>query len=122
MRFPSDFCTFVLQPYSSWSCSPAELHYASDCGAKVQTIIQSAMKTAGNVILQFELLSTYYSKISCKMSYMPKNQDARTRARKLFEIQSNGVEPHNSTIRAIFEIFKIFVICEICVTLLISMW
>jgi hypothetical protein len=62
----------VLQPYSSWSCSPAELHYASDCGAKVQTIIQSAMKTAGNVILQFELLSTYYSKISCKMSYMPK--------------------------------------------------
>ena len=71
MRFPSDFCTFVLQPYSSWSCSPAELHYASDCGAKVQTIIQSAMKTAGNVILQFELLSTYYSKLSCKMSYTP---------------------------------------------------
>ena len=71
MRFPSDFCTFVLQPYSSWSCSPAELHYASDCGAKVQTIIQSAMKTAGNVILQFEPLNTYYSKLSCKMSYTP---------------------------------------------------
>ena len=71
MRFPSDFCTFVLQPYSSWSCSPAELHYASGCGAKVQTIIQSAMKTAGNVILQFEPLSTYYSKLSCKMSYTP---------------------------------------------------
>jgi hypothetical protein len=25
----------ALQSYSSWSCSPAELHYASDCGAKV---------------------------------------------------------------------------------------
>ena len=29
------------------------------------------MKTAGNVILQFEPLSTYYSKLSCKMSYTP---------------------------------------------------
>ncbi len=83
MRFPSDFCTFVLQPYSSWSCSPAELHYASDCGAKVQTIIQSAMKTAGNVILQFELLSTYYSKLSCKMSYTPNFAAMREEGLKL---------------------------------------
>ena len=29
------------------------------------------MKTAGNVILQFEPLNTYYSKLSCKMSYTP---------------------------------------------------
>ena len=47
-------------------------------------------------------------------------------AKDLFEIQSNGVEPHKSTIRAIFKIFLIFVvfvvraakICEICVTLI----
>ena len=64
----------ALQPYSSWSCSPAELHYASDCGAKVQTLMKSAKKTEGKVILQFELLSTYYSNSSCKMSYTPKTE------------------------------------------------
>ena len=34
---PAHACRLV-QSYSSWSCSPAELHYASDCGAKVQTL------------------------------------------------------------------------------------
>ena len=71
MRFPSDFCTFVLQPYSSWSCSPAELHYASDCGAKVQNWLESGKCKEGKNTLQFELLTTYLSKIPCKMSYMP---------------------------------------------------
>ena len=59
------------QSYSSWSCSPAELHYASDCGAKVLRIIQTAKNKTTKFILQFELLSTNYSKISCKMSYTP---------------------------------------------------
>ena len=72
MRFPSDFCTFVLQPYSSWSCSPAELHYASDCGAKVQNWLESGKCKEGKNTLQFELLTTYLSKIPCKMSYTPK--------------------------------------------------
>ena len=71
MRFPSDFCTFVLQPYSSWSCSPAELHYASDCGAKVQNWLESGKCKEGKNTLQFELLTTYLSKIPCKMSYTP---------------------------------------------------
>ena len=31
---PAHSCRFA-QSYSSWSCSPAEPHYASDCGAKV---------------------------------------------------------------------------------------
>jgi len=30
---PAHTCRFT-QAYSSWSCSPAELHYASDCGCK----------------------------------------------------------------------------------------
>ena len=70
---PAHACRFV-QSYSSWSCSPAELHYASDCKAKVQILFDLAMKNAEKVILQFELLSTYYSKKSCKMSYTPKFQ------------------------------------------------
>ena len=72
MRFPSDFCTFVLQPYSSWSCSPAELHYASDCGAKVQIMVDMPMENLGKISLQFVLLNTYYSETACKMSYTPK--------------------------------------------------
>jgi len=40
--------------------------------AKVLTLVQKAKKTAEKVILQFELLNTYYSKLSCKMSYTPK--------------------------------------------------
>ena len=40
--------------------------------AKVLTLVQKAKKTAEKVILQFELLNTYYSKSSCKMSYTPK--------------------------------------------------
>ncbi|MBQ4023341.1 MAG: hypothetical protein II612_04985, partial [Prevotella sp.] len=47
-------------------------HYASDCGAKVLHIKQTAKNKATKVILQFELLSTNYSKSSCKMSYTPK--------------------------------------------------
>jgi hypothetical protein len=55
---------------------------------------------------------------------------ARTREKKLFEIQPNGVEPHNITVRVIFKNFLIFVVFviraakirEICVTLFISMW
>ena len=39
--------------------------------AKVLTLVQKAKKTAEKVILQFELLNTYYSKLSCKMSYTP---------------------------------------------------
>ena len=31
---PAHTCRFA-QPYSSWSCTPAEPHYASGCGAKV---------------------------------------------------------------------------------------
>jgi len=34
---PAHSCRFA-QSYSSWSCSPAEPHYASDCGAKVKTL------------------------------------------------------------------------------------
>ena len=60
------------QDYSSWSCSPAELHYASDCGTKVQIMIGVAMKNPGKGSLQFELLNTYYSKIACKMSHTPR--------------------------------------------------
>ena len=40
--------------------------------AKVLTLVQKAKKTAEKVILQFELLNTYYSKSSYKMSYTPK--------------------------------------------------
>ena len=32
-------CRFI-QSYSSWSCSPAELHYASDCMAKVYKLFE----------------------------------------------------------------------------------
>ena len=68
---PAHSCRFA-QSYSSWSCSPAELHYASDCGTKVQTIIQIAKKSTLKGGLQFELLVTYYSKTACNLSYTPK--------------------------------------------------
>ena len=38
---PAHTCRFA-QPYSSWGCSPAEPHYASDCGAKVAISFQTA--------------------------------------------------------------------------------
>jgi len=68
---PAHSCRFA-QSYSSWSCSPAELHYASDCGTKVHTRFVLAIKITEKIILQFELLNTYYSKKSCKLSYTPK--------------------------------------------------
>ena len=67
---PAHSCRFI-QSYSSWSCSPAELHYASDCGTKVQILVNMAMENPEKISLQFELLNTYYSKIACKMSHTP---------------------------------------------------
>ena len=89
MRFPSDFCTFVLQPYSSWSCSPAELHYASDCGAKVQNWLESGKCKEGKNTLQFELLTTYLSKIPCKMSYTP-NFSLRVYSKRLITLSATS--------------------------------
>ena len=60
------------QSYSSWSCSPAELHYASDCNAKVRNWPESDKSKERKSTLQFELLTTYHSKSPCKMSYTPK--------------------------------------------------
>ena len=70
---PAHSCRFA-QSYSSWSCSPAEPHYASYCGTKVHTRFGLAIKITEKIILQFELLNTYYSKKSCKMSYTPKKR------------------------------------------------
>lgn len=36
---PAHTCRFT-QSYSSWSCSPAEPHYASDCMAKVYKLFE----------------------------------------------------------------------------------
>ena len=38
---PAHTCRFA-QPYSSWSCTPAEPHYASGCGAKVAIPYENA--------------------------------------------------------------------------------
>jgi len=65
---PAHSCRFI-QSYSSWSCSPAELHYASDCGVKVQIMVDMPMENLGKISLQFVLLNTYYSETACKMSY-----------------------------------------------------
>ena len=67
---PAHACHFV-QSYSSWSCSPAELHYASDCETKIHIFSQMSIKNVKKVSLQFELLNTYYSNSACKMSYTP---------------------------------------------------
>ena len=48
----------ALQSYSSWSCSPAELHYASDCGAKVIASVD------------IDKLHTTIS--ACKLTYTPR--------------------------------------------------
>ena len=71
MRFPSDFCTFVLQPYSSWSCSPAELHYASDCGAKIINPENTDKQIQNFLILQFDPLKQSTTKLSCNLTYTP---------------------------------------------------
>ena len=68
---PAHACRCV-QSYSSWSCSPAELHYASDCGAKIQNPLFNTKNLKMKYSLQFELLNTYYSKITCNLSYTPK--------------------------------------------------
>lgn len=70
IEVPAHACRFV-QSYSSWSCSPAELRYASDCGAKVQSYLCTAKKLTMKCGLQFELLTTNFSKLACKMSYTP---------------------------------------------------
>ena len=38
-------CRHSLQFYSSQSCSPAELRYASNCAAKVQNIVNMAKRS-----------------------------------------------------------------------------
>ncbi|MBR1725625.1 MAG: hypothetical protein IJ724_03090, partial [Muribaculaceae bacterium] len=55
------------------------LHYASDCETKVKIQFGLTMKKSGKVILQFELLNTYYSKKSCKMSYTPDFRPEKSR-------------------------------------------
>ncbi len=47
---PAHTCRFA-QPYSSWGCSPAEPHYASDCGAKVVISIQTAKLFTGFLLM-----------------------------------------------------------------------
>ncbi len=40
---PAHTCRFA-QSYSSWSCSPAELHYASDCATKIGRFLRFSKK------------------------------------------------------------------------------
>ena len=47
---PAHTCRFA-QPYSSWGCSPAEPHYASDCGAKVVISFQTAKLFTGFLVM-----------------------------------------------------------------------
>ena len=68
---PDHTCRF-MQSYSSWSCSPAELHYASDCGAKIYNCQDAAIKNADFVILQFDPLKQSTAKLSCNLTYTPK--------------------------------------------------
>jgi hypothetical protein len=84
---PAHACRLV-QSYSSWSCSPAELHYASDCEAKVQLWCEHTKEGAEKSTMQFELLSCYYSKKTCKMSYTPKNGGKRK------EVGAGRYQPH----------------------------
>jgi len=58
--------------------------------AKVLTLVQKAKKTAEKVILQFELLNTYYSKLSCKMSYTPKMIAFTTRKLSFYAVSTNA--------------------------------
>ena len=47
---PAHTCRFA-QPYSSWGCSPAEPHYASDCGAKVVISFRTAKPFTGFLLM-----------------------------------------------------------------------
>ena len=47
---PAHTCRFA-QPYSSWGCSPAEPHYASDCGAKVVISFHTAKPFTGFLVM-----------------------------------------------------------------------
>ena len=47
---PAHTCRFA-QPYSSWGCSPAEPHYASDCGAKVLISFHTAKLFTGFLVM-----------------------------------------------------------------------
>ena len=52
---PIRFLRIRVQPYSSWSCSPAELHYASGCDAKVHIWLELDKYEEEKSTLQFEL-------------------------------------------------------------------
>ena len=100
---PAHSCRFA-QSYSSWSCSPAELHYASDCGAKVQNPFGLTIEKTEKAILQFELLNTYYSKKSCKMSYTPKNcpRTAFSAVRGQFSFDRRSTVAHRAKVSFTF--------------------
>ena len=45
---PAHTCRFA-QSYSSWSYSPAELHYASDCATKIGHFLRFSKKNTGKL-------------------------------------------------------------------------
>ena len=56
--------SFIVRgAYSSWSCTPAELHYASDRIAKIATTWNRDALKRQIFILQFDLYAYYHRKI-----------------------------------------------------------